>query len=101
MPRWFLCPVFYGRYVSGEKEMKEGDQGTRRAGEAKEKEKEPKIKLQKKCGSKKKRKDLKKKTLSRNRSPTPSNALIRRPSKVSNKSCKLKRQRCSCPKNRA
>jgi hypothetical protein len=33
-----------------------------------------------------KREDPKKKTLSRNRSPSPSNALIRHPSEVSNKS---------------
>jgi hypothetical protein len=35
-------------YVSGEKEMKEGDQGTRRAGEAKEKEKRTKDQAAKK-----------------------------------------------------
>ncbi len=35
-------------YVSGEKEMKEGDQGTRRAGEAKGKEKKTKDQAQKK-----------------------------------------------------
>ena len=81
--------------------MKEGDQGTRRAGEAKEKEKRTKDQAKKKCGSKKKMEDLKKKTLSRNRSPTPSNVLFRRPSKVSNKSRKPKRQRCCCPANRA
>jgi hypothetical protein len=82
--------------------MKEGDQGTKRAGEAKEKEKRTKDQAPKiKCGSKKKREDLKKKTSSRNRSPTPSNGLIRHPSKVSNKSCKSKRQRCCCPANHA
>jgi hypothetical protein len=47
--------------------MKEGDQGTRRAGEAKEKENRTKDQAPKKCGSKKE--DLKKKTLSRNRPP--------------------------------
>jgi hypothetical protein len=81
--------------------MKEGDQGTRRAGEAKVKEKRTKDQAPEKCGSKKKREDLKKKTLSRNMSPTPSNALICCPSEVSNKSCKPKRQKCRCPANRA
>ncbi len=61
--------------------MKEGDQGTRRAGGAKEKEKRTKDQAPKKF-------DPKKKTSSRNRSPTPSNAFICHPSKVSNKSCK-------------
>jgi hypothetical protein len=52
--------------------MKEGDQGIKRAGEAKKKKREPKTKLRKKMVLK--REDPKKKTLSRNRSPTPSNA---------------------------
>jgi hypothetical protein len=48
--------------------MKEGDQGTRRAGEAKEKEKRTKDQAPNKNGVLK-REDTKKKTLSRNRSP--------------------------------
>jgi hypothetical protein len=47
--------------------MKEGDQGTRRAGEAKEEEKRTKDQAHKKCGSKKE--DLRKQTSSRNRPP--------------------------------
>jgi hypothetical protein len=49
--------------------MKEGDQGTRKAGEAKEKEKRTKDQVKKKKLVLK-REDPKKKTLSRNRSPS-------------------------------
>jgi hypothetical protein len=78
--------------------MKEGDQGTRRA-QPKDKKREPQTKLQQQKNVVLKREDPKKKTLPRNRSPSPSNALIGHPSKVSNKSRKLNRQRYPCPAN--
>jgi hypothetical protein len=86
--------------VSGKKGMKEGDQGRNQKSTAKDKKREPMTKLQKKSLFLK-REDPKKKTLSRNRSPSLSNALIRHPSKVSNKSCKPNRQKYCCPANRA
>jgi hypothetical protein len=53
-------------YVSGKKEMKEGDQGTKRA-QPKARKENQRPSSKKECGSKKE--DLKKKTLSRNRPP--------------------------------
>jgi hypothetical protein len=65
----------------------------------KKKKREPKTKLQKKCGSKKGR--PKEENIIKKQVSLPSNALIRHPSKVSNKSYKPNRCRCCCPANRA
>jgi hypothetical protein len=78
--------------------MKEGVQGTRRAGEAKEKEKRTKDQAPKNGFIKE---DQKKITLSRNRSPVASNTLIDCPNKASSSRHQPKRQRCRCLANHA